>query len=576
MSTDPGSTHDAPIASVSPVDNVNVASSRRAALFQLLQLVHPTGSVIEIIGNETEDGLRPLTFESIRQFLNESATGGVNVPGPNGELLDDAPMEMTWRCIALDRCGLQEVLSTSHGCPVATVSLLTEPIFIQQWRESLARFKQLQKAAAAATVNALTASAPSQIEATPQDEKTTTPSPPFDEREYLLARDEMAALNEIVVQATQCYERVTELAKLLSDTTSSRLALGGSPKVSSLPSPASSTSVSGSGASSSPSSTSDAISRRILPTFVYDLTRPSSIADHALAFLASFRTMDLQQLALAESDVFERLKTATKLLREEIDVLRAQHSIRSKLKMTQSEVGLTLELLERQKERILQAQTQLEHKSAPPSPPSPPSVGETKTTDSKEKEKEKDPSANTTADESAKTQSADKSAGTEAPINHGPPKSSKQMAVDKFEARLATKTLPAHVREVWDEEVSKYLATDSDQSTLAHLSRHYLDWLSSLPWGVYSTDHLDLRRAESILNGEHHGMKAVKEQILELIAMGQMRQVKDKANVTDANDSSADAADAATTTTKKSSLATSALGGGGKIICLLGPPGVGQ
>jgi ATP-dependent Lon protease len=44
---------------------------------------------------------------------------------------------------------------------------------------------------------------------------------------------------------------------------------------------------------------------------------------------------------------------------------------------------------------------------------------------------------------------------------------------------------------------------------------NYLDLMLDLPWGEYSKDKLDLKRAEKILERDHYGLEKVKERILE-------------------------------------------------------------
>ena len=41
----------------------------------------------------------------------------------------------------------------------------------------------------------------------------------------------------------------------------------------------------------------------------------------------------------------------------------------------------------------------------------------------------------------------------------------------------------------------------------------------SLPWGKWTTDNLDLRRAQRVLDRDHYGMEKVKERILEHLAV---------------------------------------------------------
>lgn len=49
---------------------------------------------------------------------------------------------------------------------------------------------------------------------------------------------------------------------------------------------------------------------------------------------------------------------------------------------------------------------------------------------------------------------------------------------------------------------------------LSSVTRNYLDWLTSLPWGVTSTENLNLQKAIEILDEDHYGMEDVKKRIL--------------------------------------------------------------
>ena len=59
---------------------------------------------------------------------------------------------------------------------------------------------------------------------------------------------------------------------------------------------------------------------------------------------------------------------------------------------------------------------------------------------------------------------------------------------------------------------------------LFSVTRNYLDWLTSIPWGVTSEDLSDLQRARTILNEDHYGLDDIKETILEFIAIGILSQ----------------------------------------------------
>jgi ATP-dependent Lon protease len=122
----------------------------------------------------------------------------------------------------------------------------------------------------------------------------------------------------------------------------------------------------------------------------------------------------------------------------------------------------------------------------------------------------------------------------------GMEKDDKTMDTEKFHDRLKKRKVNEEVQKVIDEEFEKF-STLEIQSAEYGVCRNYLDWLTIVPWGIYSEESNDLKKAESILEKDHYGLKDIKERILEFIGVGK-------------------------------------LSGGvkGSIICLIGPPGVGK
>eukprot|EP00435_Cladocopium_sp_Y103_P036211 s819_g9.t1 len=100
--------------------------------------------------------------------------------------------------------------------------------------------------------------------------------------------------------------------------------------------------------------------------------------------------------------------------------------------------------------------------------------------------------------------------------------------------------VPSEAAKAMDQELSK-LGNLEPQSAEFNVCRTYLEWLTALPWGKYSEDNTDIDRAEQILNEDHYSLEDVKERILEHIAVSFL-----KGSVH------------------------------GKIMCLVGPPGVGK
>lgn len=119
-------------------------------------------------------------------------------------------------------------------------------------------------------------------------------------------------------------------------------------------------------------------------------------------------------------------------------------------------------------------------------------------------------------------------------------KEDKDAIEERFRERLARLAVPKHVMDVVDEELSKLGLLDNHSSEF-NVTRNYLDWLTSIPWGKQSDENLDLARARAVLEEDHYGMDDVKKRILEFIAVSQLRGSTQ-----------------------------------GKILCFYGPPGVGK
>lgn len=124
----------------------------------------------------------------------------------------------------------------------------------------------------------------------------------------------------------------------------------------------------------------------------------------------------------------------------------------------------------------------------------------------------------------------------------GMEKDDKDTLLTKFRERLeaVADTIPKEAAGVIEEEMDKLSSLEKNSSEF-NVTRTYLDWLTSLPWGRMSDENLDVRAAREILDEDHYGMQDVKDRILEFIAVA----------------------------TLKGSVQ-------GKILCMVGPPGVGK
>uniref|UniRef100_A0A1B0GKA2 Lon protease homolog, mitochondrial n=1 Tax=Lutzomyia longipalpis TaxID=7200 RepID=A0A1B0GKA2_LUTLO len=101
-------------------------------------------------------------------------------------------------------------------------------------------------------------------------------------------------------------------------------------------------------------------------------------------------------------------------------------------------------------------------------------------------------------------------------------KDDKDAIGEKYRERIKEKVVPPAVSAVIEEELNKLNFLEG-HSTEFNVTRNYLDWLTSLPWGVMSEENLDLDRATQILDADHYGMDDIKKRILEFIAVSQLR-----------------------------------------------------
>src|SRR5258706_13695195 len=126
--------------------------------------------------------------------------------------------------------------------------------------------------------------------------------------------------------------------------------------------------------------------------------------------------------------------------------------------------------------------------------------------------------------------------------------------VEELRKRLAALELPEAARKEVDRELSR-LERAGRESMEAQVIRTYLETIAELPWGKRSEESLDLKRAAEILEEDHYGLPDVKDQVLEFLAVRQLRQ-RQPAGDAPGNDDDKRAK--------------------GPILLFVGPPGVGK
>ena len=100
---------------------------------------------------------------------------------------------------------------------------------------------------------------------------------------------------------------------------------------------------------------------------------------------------------------------------------------------------------------------------------------------------------------------------------------------DDLKKRLDALDLPEAARKEVDRELAR-LDRAGRESMEAQVIRTYLETIAELPWNKRTEESLDLNRAAEILEEDHYGLQDVKDQVLEFLAVRQLRQQQEKAD----------------------------------------------
>ena len=90
--------------------------------------------------------------------------------------------------------------------------------------------------------------------------------------------------------------------------------------------------------------------------------------------------------------------------------------------------------------------------------------------------------------------------------------------IEELEERIRTKKMSKEATEKIQRELKK-LKMMSPMSAEATVVRNYIDWVLCLPWYEYTQDKMDIKSAEEILEADHYGLKKAKERIVEYLSV---------------------------------------------------------
>jgi ATP-dependent Lon protease len=202
------------------------------------------------------------------------------------------------------------------------------------------------------------------------------------------------------------------------------------------------------------------LNKRIAPELqqqVAAIEDPSRLAD-TIAIHVPFKTVADKQALLETTAVTKRLEKLHELMQGEIEILKAEKRIKSRVKKQMERT---------QREYFLNEQMQAIQRE----------LGE--------------------KDDGGKTE------------------------IQELEDKLKAKRMPKEAQAKVKKEIKK-LKMMGPMSAEATVVRNYIDWVLSLPWAEETKDKLDITEAEKVLDEDHYGLKKVKERILEYLAVQQL------------------------------------------------------
>ena len=93
-----------------------------------------------------------------------------------------------------------------------------------------------------------------------------------------------------------------------------------------------------------------------------------------------------------------------------------------------------------------------------------------------------------------------------------------QDEINSYRAKMDKLQLPEEAKTEIEKQLRRLENMQPDFAETG-LIRTYLDWMTELPWGKTTKDHLDLVRAKRVLNRDHYGLEEIKERILEFLSV---------------------------------------------------------
>jgi len=130
--------------------------------------------------------------------------------------------------------------------------------------------------------------------------------------------------------------------------------------------------------------------------------------------------------------------------------------------------------------------------------------------------------------------------------------------VKELEEKIKKAKMPKEVTEKANKELKRLSRLNPNHPEHGYI-RTYLDWLTEMPWSAASPNKATITQAAKILDGDHYGLKKVKERVVEYLAVMKLKEKNQKAKKP-----------------KRQKKEKREEAGGPTILCFIGPPGVGK
>ncbi len=98
-----------------------------------------------------------------------------------------------------------------------------------------------------------------------------------------------------------------------------------------------------------------------------------------------------------------------------------------------------------------------------------------------------------------------------------------EQEINDLRTRASKKKWSAKVSETFEKEFKK-LQRMNPQAAEYSIQLNYLETIVELPWGEYTPDNFDLKRAQKILDEDHYGLEKIKERIIEHLAVLKLKK----------------------------------------------------